>query len=326
MNQDELKAHFRNSTAAAPSGARQRVWRALQTSPSRRRVAPLMFAFVAAVSAGVVIGTFFLRPQTSTLEWRDEHAVVVWETARASFDGTTRHVTLESGDVALSAWGGRPVSLTAVGHQVRVELGIAVVKVASAYVTVEPVEGVVWLDGAEMRARENPVEPASALVEAVHALEAPAARARRLAVRADLAVAEKRFEVAAQALGEVAELGTLEAEVALYKKGELELRELKKPEDALATFERGEVQFVRGALTQERQLSAIESCVQLERWHDVLTRTSLFLVQHSASERSAEVKLIHALALEATGQKDRACQEAAQFSREYGAELKARCP
>lgn len=200
-----------------------------------------------------------------------------------------RHFLLERGELAVSSWG-VPVEVKAGGHVVVVEHGVALVRVAGESVTAEVVEGALWFDGEE---RTNPRTPKTPLSQRAVQLEGPEARPARLSALAELAQSERRFEDAAKAWAEVASSGSLDAEVANFKQGELELRELNRPLAALATFEAGEARFPAGALTQERQLSAIESCLRLGQWAEVSRRTSAFLASHPGSERADELRRLH---------------------------------
>jgi hypothetical protein len=112
----------------------------------------------------------------------------------------------------------------------------------------------------------------SPALTALEAVETPALRSRRLLRRAERAITEQRFDDASGDLETVATSGSLDAEVANFKKADLELRRLGNPTRALATLEAGEARFPTGALSQERQLTALESCAKLERWAEVERR------------------------------------------------------
>ena len=297
MNQDELKRTFRDATASPPPGSRERVWRALDApvAPARRAWLIPIVACAAVVLLGVA--ALALRQRPTELRWNDPHTAVMWKAAHATFDVRSRHVTLESGEVALSSWGGPPLVLTAAGHTVRVEAGVAVVRLAGDSLKVSPVDGTIWFDDASMRVTDDSRMAAGELGVDVLKMESAIAQPRRLLSRADDFIAAREFDGAVAALATVAELGGLDAEVALYKQGELELRQLARPEAALVTFQAGETRFPGGALTQERQLSAIEACVKLEQWCAVRGRTESFLEKHADSERAAEVGALHDAAL-----------------------------
>lgn len=327
MNQDELKRTFRDATAVPPPGSSARVWRALQ-APRAPRPSPMLIpAFVLSTALGIGIVALVVRVgRAEPLRWSDPHAAVLSTSARASFDVSTRRVTLKSGEVALSSWGGPPLILSTAQHTVRVEAGVAVVRVAGDSVTVSPVAGLVWLDESPVRASPESRRAAGPLGDEVLALESAAARPRRMLARADDLIAERQFDGAVQTLTAVAQLGGLDAEVALYKRGELELRALSRPEAALTTFEAGDARFSKGALSQERSLSAIEACVKLERWPSVLERTEAFLAQHADSERADELRLLHASALTALGRLPEGCAELSRLPSTLGSALRARCP
>jgi hypothetical protein len=323
MTRDELKQAFRDGTATPPPGARERVWRELSSprvNPQRTGWLLPALAFCACVALGVV-ATRALLPRDTSAQWSDAQSAVVWTQARAA--RTERTVTLERGEVAVSSWGA-PVEVAAKGHVIRVDRGVAVIRVAGDSVTAEVVDGVLSFDGETRQAGPRPVS--SPLLATLEALESPTSRPQRLSARAERALAERRFEDAARAFAEVASSGSLDAEVANFKKGDLELRELSRPEAALATFEAGESRFPSGALTQERALSAIESCVKLGRWAEVEQRTASFLSRHADSERSEEVHLLHARAVGARGDWKTACVELSALPSERGASLRSQCP
>jgi hypothetical protein len=332
MNHDELKRTFQSATAAPPLGSRERVWRALEAPPARPSQLRLVPLFLAATVAGIALVFFVLRKPEPTrtvaaavpLRWSDPHSAILSATATTSFDAATRQLKLEQGEVALSSWGA-PLELFAAGHTVRVEAGVVVVRVAGASVEVSPVAGVSSFDGTAVRATSASRVAAGALGEEILGMESTTARPRRMLSRADEFVAERDFAGAVETFGAVAELGGLDAEVALYKKGELQLRELAEPEAALRTFDDGDARFARGGLQQERQLSAIEACVKLERWSEVRNRTQQFLAQHADSERAGELKVLHASARAASGDLAGACAELAALPADQGAELRAQC-
>jgi len=291
MTHDELKQAFREGTASPPPGARERVWRELN-APKAPKPNPFFLPALALASVllGVVI-TRALLPRDTSHQWSDEQSAVVWTAARA--ERIERRVELQRGEVAVSSWGAK-IDVAAKGHLISIEHGVAVIQVAGDSVTAEAIEGSLTFDG-ESRVARKPTTP-SALVASVEALESPSARPVRLVARAEKAVTERRFADAVRAFDEVASSGSLDAEVANFKKGELELRELSKPDVALATFEAGETRFPSGALTQERQLSALESVVKLERWAEVERRATVFLSRFEDSERAEEVRGLRAQA------------------------------
>lgn len=324
MTHDELTQAFRDATATPPTGARERVWRRLAAPrpvPARASWLTPALLLCASIAVGVVVTRGLLPERDGAGRWGDEHSAVQWTQARATQQGRT--LMLEHGAVAVSSWGA-PFEVRAQGHVVRVERGVAVVHVAGESVTADAVEGALWFDGVERQAAAR--APVPALAQTIGDLESAGSRARRLVARAEQAVEERRFADAAAAFAEVASSGSLDAEVANFKKGELELRQLESPERALATFTAGEDRFPSGALTQERQLSALESCVKLSRWPEVERRTTAFLQRHAQSERADEVRGLHAQALAAQGDLPGACAELASLPLDRATSLRARCP
>lgn len=322
MTQDELKRAFRDATAQPPVGTRARVWRGILAKPAPRpRVLLQVAAFATCIALGA--GLFaVLRPVKTSGQWNDEYSALVWTSAKV--ERQNRQVALEGGELGVSSWGA-PVEVVAKGHTIRVEAGSGVVRVAGDSVTVDVTEGVLSFDGTLREATRASKDAAGSLSNRVAEIESAAARPRRLVARAERAVSERRFEDAVDAFAAVATSGSLDAEVANYKQGELELRQLGRPARALATFEAGEQRFTSGALRQERQLSAIESCVKLERWVEVERRTSAFLENHADSERRDEVKVLHATALAARGDVSGACAELREVPADRATSLREVC-
>ncbi|MFZ5441398.1 MAG: tetratricopeptide repeat protein [Myxococcota bacterium] len=319
MTRDELKHAFREATASPPPFAKERVWQRLAEPRAPRRSA-LFPALVLAASVLVgVVGTRVALTRDSAGQWSEGRSAAVWTAARVERTGHT--LVLERGELAVSSWG-TPVEVRAAAHRVVVERGVAIIRVAGDSVTAELVEGALLFDG---ETRTAPLVAKTALSEQVVRLEPEETAGARLSARAERAEAEQRFEEAAKAWAELASSGSLDAEVANFKQGEVELRQLRRPEAALATFEAGEARHPAGALTQERQLSAIESCVALGRWPDVEARTSAFLTRHPRSERADEVRVLHARALLARGAKDEACAALASLPGQAAETLRAQC-
>lgn len=283
---------FRSSTAAPPTGARERVWRQLEApaAPPRRSMLVPVFALAASMLVGVgVVKLVQSRNAVSSERWSDERSAIAWNDAKAKRDQQT--VTLEEGSIAVSSWGST-VNVNARGHRVRVESGLALIQVAGDEVSAEAIEGSLFFDD-QLHAARTKTEISSDTVKAVLALETESLRARRLVKRAEQSVTEQRFEDAVKDLETVASSGTLDAEVANFRQAELELRKLNRPDAALKTLGNGDAKFPRGALTQERQLSEIESLVRLERWSEVELNTSTFLTRFADSERAEEVRRLH---------------------------------
>lgn len=306
MNQEELKRAFRDATAAPPAFSRERVWNDLARAPRPTRWR-LGLALMASMLLGGLV-TLQLLPRQRAGQWHEGPASVVWTSARV--DRAARHFTLHSGALAVSTWGS-PVEVQAGAHVVQVERGLAVVRVAGESVTAELVQGALLFDSEE---RTAPLVAPSPLSDAAARLDEPSTAPLKLAARAAQAETEQRFEDAARSWAELAASGSLDAEVANFKQGELELRQLHRPEAALRTFAAGQARFARGALTQERQLSTLESQVALGRWADVEAGTTAFLAQHPQSERADELRLLHGRALWEVGQRARACAEAPALS------------
>ena len=301
MTHDELTRAFKEATSAPPPFAKERVWKGLQ-SPRPQR-ARLVLALGVAVLLGAGVTRAVLRGQEADGQWHDGAASAVWSRAHIERSGHT--LTLERGAVAVSSWG-TPVEVHARSHVVVVERGVAIVQVAGESVTVELVEGALSFDG---ETRVAPTTTATLLSDAATRLDAPATRPLRLTARAETAERERRYDDAAKLWAEVAASGSLDAEVANFRQGELELRRLQQPARALATFDAGQARHPSGALTQERHLSAIESCVALARWDEVERRTAAFLEAHPQSERADEVRGLHARALLQRGASREACGE-----------------
>lgn len=289
MTHEENLKSFRDATSAPPVGARERVWRALE-APAQPRTLPL-WQPVLALAASVLVGVVAVRALTPSPktdgQFSDENTAVAWTSSIIT--RTDKHLTLEQGELAVSTWGA-PVEVAVRGHVVKVERGVALVRAAGDSISAEVVDGALYLDGVEHKAQRGGAASTSPALSALEPLETPRMRSRRLVQRAEQAVTEQRFTEAVNDLTTVASSGTLDAEVANFKLAELELRRLGRTENALATLEAGEARFPHGALTQERQLSAIESCVKLERWAEVARRVDAFLEAHPDSERAAELQ------------------------------------
>jgi hypothetical protein len=280
MSHEELTRAFKEATAQPPPFAREKVWNGLQNRP-----APSRRGWVLA-GALALLAVVVLFPRVSDGQWHEGAVSMAWTAARVERTGNT--VQLERGELAISAWG-TPVEVHAGAHTIVVERGVAIIQVASDSVTVDLVEGSLLFDG---ESRSAPRRASTSLSDAAMALDEPPAKFLRLTATAERAEADQRFEDAVKTWKEIASSGSLDAEVANFKEGELELRKLNQPALALATFDSGEVRHPRGALTQERQLSAIESCFALNRWADVAQRTSEFLAAHPESERVQELRAL----------------------------------
>jgi len=281
MSHDELTRAFKEATAQPPPFAREKVWAGLQKPRASRRGWVLAGALAFSMLAVVV-----MLPRTSDGQWHQGAVSMAWAAARV--DHTGQLVTLKEGELAISAWG-TPVEVHAASHTIVVERGVAIVRIAGESVNVDLVEGSLLFDG---ESRSAPRRASTPLSDAAMALDEPPAKFLRFTATAERAEADQRFEAAAKTWKAIASSGSLDAEVANFKQGELELRKLNQPALALATFDEGEDRHPRGALTQERQLSAIESCFALNRWADVAQRTSEFLAAHPDSERAVELRAL----------------------------------
>lgn len=300
MSHLDWREQYREATASPPLGAKQRVWRALASSraPVERRW--LVAAFVAAAAAGValVVG---LWPKASSGPQSGEGYALVATQARLT--QAQRTVRLERGRVALSVWGA-PVVIEAGPRRIEVEAAVVVVEVAGEQVTATPYFGFVRVDGAPVR-NEASVPPGD--VQALLALEPVEATVVRAEARAAAAIEARAWEQAAKAYGEVAASGSLRAEVALLKRGELELRQLGAPARARATFDEAGARFPSGTLALERSLSALEAAAALSDWPDVERRALAFEAGFPASERVPEVRRARAAALYALHRVEEAC-------------------
>jgi hypothetical protein len=306
MSDVDWRRDYRQATELPPVGAKARVWRAMTTAkaPTRRWLAP---AFVGAMAAGVVVVVVLaLWPRAVTGPQTGEGFGLVATSATLSREG--RALRLEGGRVALSVWGA-PVRLEARGRRVELEAAIAVVEVAGDAVRVLPVDGVVLVEGERVQA--TPASRAAAGdVSALRALEPAEAPLTRAEARAAAAVEAGAWQDAASAYDEVAASTSLRAEVALLKRGELELRRLAAPARARATFDEAAVRFPDGSLSMERSLSALEAAAALSDFRDVARRAEAFEVAFPQSERLDEVRTARAMALYALREPGPACEVA----------------
>ncbi|MEW5742389.1 MAG: hypothetical protein AB1938_25960 [Myxococcota bacterium] len=318
MNSSDWRREYRDATQAPPPGAKERVWRRLDTSarPSPvRRWAPAL-ALAAAVVVAVVAW-----PRTESKTWRTDGSVVSVQDARFSYDAPSHTFTLEEGTLTASVWQGPALHVRAGGKHVEVQAAVVSISVAGEAVTVTPVEGFVLVEGQRV---EAPAKPSSPPLD-VTALEPKEAKAQRAAALAEDALQHGRYEDAARAFEVVAKSGTLGAEAALFRKGEVELRHLS-PERALATFAEGDARFPSGSLGPERALSSLEALAGLQRWSDVEARAVRFLADFPASERADDVKALHATALFGLGRAAEACNEVGALGGRAPSVLQERCP
>jgi hypothetical protein len=305
MSELGWRERYRLETAAPPAGAEQRVWQALR-APRRSSNQRLALAFVAAAAAGV-LAVLLGWPTTINGPVTGEGFAAVATGARLTRDART--LTLAAGRLVVSVWG-QPVTVEAGGRRVELEAAQCAVLVAGERVEVWPVEGVVVVDGVAVEAAPR-TRAAAGDVSALAALEAAEAPLVRAEARARSAVEAHAWAEAVRAYDVIAASSSLRAEVALVKRGELELRQLGAPARARATFDEAAARFPDGSLAAERALSALEAAAALADWGDVERRAQAFESAFPSSERLAEVRQARAAALWATGRADAACALAA---------------
>jgi hypothetical protein len=309
----DWRSEYRAATEAPHPAAKERVWRAMQSPRRARR--PLVLALAGCAAAAVALVT--LWPRAESLEVRGDGFAFVSSRARVEQQGAT--LTLRSGRLVVSAWQ-TPVTVKANARTVLVDTAVASVEVAGEQVSVAAVEGVVLVDGE----RAAPGDVGGDDVRRLRALESAEAPVLRAEADAERATAEQRWDDASRSLSVVATSGSLKAEAALLKRGELELRQLKQPARALASFDEGDQRFPEGTLGPERALSALEAAVALSRWPQAVERADRFLSRFPASERSDEVRGVKAAALHAQGLTKDACRLAATLARPPA--FAANCP
>lgn len=320
MSDVDWRREYRDATAAPPRGAKERVWRRLEGE-----LRPVRWWLPAAALAAAALVAFVAWPRTQTTSWRTDGAVVSVKDARYSYDAPTRTLSLERGTLTASVWKGPALHVVAQGRTVDVEAAVVVVSVAGDTVTVTPVEGAVLVDHQWAFAPRPAPATAAAQAAAAVALEPDEAQGQRAAAFAEVALSQQRFEEAAQAFADVARTGSLGAEAALFKKGEVELRHLAAPERALATFDDGDARFPAGSLSAERALSALEALSGLGRWADVEARAARFLTDFSSSERRGDVRLLHVRALFELGRTAEVCAEVPGLTGDSARPWRARC-
>lgn len=298
----------RAETEHPPQGAKARVWRALhEPKLAAPRRAPWVLSLTLAATAGIAL-TLGLRTPTESRTWATSGSVVALANANATFDPASNTLTLKQGTVAASVWAQPALRLNVHGRQVEVEAAELVVKAAGDTVVIAPTQGWILVDGERVEA--TAAAPAGVSRSDLAPLQArvPSDVANRQAQRrAELAVEGHRWEEAVHALDEVGHSGTLAAEAAVLRKGELELRQLNDAHRALATFDEAATRFPRGSLAQERELSALEALVKLEQWNDVARRAGDFRATFPKSERTLEVQRAQVSALLQLGRHDEAC-------------------
>lgn len=269
----------RQATADVPAGARERVWRRLQ-QPAVRATPTWVkgLAFAACTAAGfVAVSSFTAKPPPYTLE-------ASAPTTRLA-DGT---VVLGEGRAQISARAG--VKVQARTHRIEAEVAVFSVGVAAAEVSVDVQDGEVRVDGERVLAGKRWPSEERAWTQAEESARA-----------GDYPKAVQRFEALSG--------GGLRAEAALLRKGELELRELSSPAEALKTFDVGLKRFPKGSLTQELALSSLEATLALGQWHDARSRAAQFLARFPQSERLDDVRYVSALAAWQLNDRSTTCAE-----------------
>lgn len=295
-------------TASPPLGAKARVWSRMQRRAKRRGLALwAMVPVTAVVVALVVVGTQralepkplqtwqgpgHLAAAKGTVEWRDEGVV-----------------ELREGTLAVSVWRKKPVRVKAAGHTIVVESASVVITVAGDAFTVAPLQGSVLVDEVVMQATPTSRSQAGPLAQTLEAREPPEAEVNRALRFAEAAVAEGKPVEALMALERASKQSSASAEVALFRKGELQLRVLHNPAAAVATFDSGDARFPNGSLSTERALSALEATTTLKDWVEVARRSSDFLEAHGQSERADDVRKLRSSALFSMGLRQEACSE-----------------
>ncbi len=306
MNQADAIQVAKDASAEVPAGARERVWRRLGEKPAAAPTGLWVkgLAFAACAAAGFALVSSFTTPASS---------VFTTETSLAT--GTvTRDAAgvlhLEKGSVLVSSWGGQTVQLVAAKHTVEAEVALFSAGVAALSLTVDVKEGSVRVDGERVEAgRRWPAGVAGSHdFSPVTRLEPVRAGEDRAWALAEGAVREGNYPQALQrfeALGG----GGLRAEAALLKKGELQLRQLNTPADALKTFDDATHRFPSGSLTQELALSSLEATLALGHWSDARSRANDFLTRFPQSERLLDVRYVAALAAWQLNDKSTTCAE-----------------
>jgi hypothetical protein len=283
-------------------------------------LAPLTLALAGAVFAL----TTWPRGETQTRVTAG--SVVAWREAKVTFDPARNQLSIGSGTVIASVWAEPALHLSVSGRHVEVEAAELVVRVAGDQVVIAPTEGWVLVDGERVEASRATRALAGADAAALEGQLPADVGLRRAERRAELAVEARQWDEAARALDEVGRSGTLAAEAAVLRKGELELRQLHDAARALGTFGDAAARFPEGSLGQERELSALEAEVALARWEDAATRAERFLARHPATERAVEVRTVLAQALLKLDRREAACAVTRQLPAGDAVHLTGVCP
>jgi hypothetical protein len=312
----------RTQTQQPPEGAQQRVWQALQ-EPRPASLNPFVFILPAGLGLAALLALLFWPSGLETRSWETTHCAVSVRKAKASFNAARDELTLEHGQASVSVWSGPPLHILVQGHAIEVESASLLVRIAGDSVVIAPTRGSVEVDGQRLDSSEATRALAGDL--GLVGLEPYDAEERQANHRAALALERGQWEAAATALGEAGQAGTLAAEAALVRKGELELRTLADPVRALSTFEALAARFPKGNLAQERELSSLEAEVALARWPAVQRRAEGFLAAWPASERTLEVRRVLAAAELQQGAQAEGCAQVRQLPRGFAPELEEAC-
>lgn len=283
---NEAITQARQASATVPVGARERVWRRLQTRPAAATPSWVKgLAFVACTAAGfAVVSSFSARPAAPVVA-----PVVASSVEGAAVRGADGVYALGVGQTRVAAR--TPVVLQANGHRIESEAALFTIDVAANAVTVDVRDGSVRIDGERVLAGKRWNTPTE---------DQEWKLAEQSARTGDYPQAVKRFDALS---------GGLRAEAAILRKGELQLRELASPADALKTFDRGLERFPKGSLTQELALSSIEATLALGHWSDARARSADFLGRFPQSERLHDVRYVAALAAWQLNDKSTTCAE-----------------
>lgn len=309
-NTAEAIAAAKHASAEVPEGARARVWRRLQSKPAPAGIPAWAkgLAFAACTAAGFLAVSALTAPAKPIAFTLDGAVASVTGDAVRGDDGV---IAVSKGHAVVSAWASPGVTLRAQEHRIEAEVALFSVDVAPAAVTVDVREGEVRVDGEKVMAGKRwPSGTAAAAADFTPVAKLEPARAQedrawslaeQSARTGDYPQAVKRFD----ALGG----GRLRAEAALLRKGELQLRELSSPADALKTFDHALQRFPHGSLTQELALSSLEATLALGQWTDARTRATDFLARFPQSERLQDVRYVSALAAWQLNDKSTTCAE-----------------
>jgi hypothetical protein len=299
---------LKEATAVVPPGARQRVWRRLGEPAARSQPMWLKsLVFAACAAAGFVLVWSFWVPSAPSTFKGDSSVVLAHGQVGRAADGA---IHVARGQVLVSSWGAPGIKLLADGTQVETQAALFAVDVAAQSITVDVAEGEVRINGERVvaGARWPSGQAVSHDFASVTALEPSTAKEDRSWALAESAIDSGRY---AEALHRFDALGGggLRAEAALLKKGDLQLRQLGTPLDALLTFDEAHNRFPSGSLGQEVALSSLEALLALENWNDARTRAKDFLTRFPDSERQLEVRYVSALAAWRLDDKPAACSE-----------------